>query len=298
MTATTRPNDKEKVREHYDRMSPYYRSLWGEHIHHGYWIRGDESKETAQLQLIEHLAQAAEIPPGAKILDVGCGFGASSIYLAQKYEAEATGITISAVQVEMANKAAAAASANAKFLLMDAEAMKFDNQFDVVWSVESISHYQNIPKFFLAAAKLLKPGGTLAITDWFKKKQLTPRECKRFLGAIENGMMVQLQSMEDYAGHMAAGGLKFVRSEILNKYCAKTWDFGLDIVKNKALWGLAAQYGPAFVRFLRAFKDMRAGYASGNFIYGLMVARKACVNGCAGCGLPASPAVDREKARE
>ena len=30
MTAETRANDKKKVREHYDRMSPYYRSLWGE----------------------------------------------------------------------------------------------------------------------------------------------------------------------------------------------------------------------------------------------------------------------------
>ena len=75
MTAGTRPNDKEKVRDHYDRMSPYYHSLWGEHIHHGYWIRGDESKETAQVQLIEHLAQAAGIQSGDRILDVGCGFG-------------------------------------------------------------------------------------------------------------------------------------------------------------------------------------------------------------------------------
>src|SRR5215469_18201396 len=107
MKTARRANDKEKVRDHYDRMSPYYHSLWGEHIHHGYWIRGDESKETAQVQLIEHLAQAAAIPGGAKILDVGCGFGASSIYLARKYRAEPTGITISQVQVEMANQAAA-----------------------------------------------------------------------------------------------------------------------------------------------------------------------------------------------
>jgi tocopherol O-methyltransferase len=272
MTETTRPNDKEKVRDHYDRLSPYYRSLWGEHIHHGYWIRGDESKETAQVQLIEHLAQAAGIQRRAKILDVGCGFGASSIYLARKYEAEATGITISRVQVEMANQAAA--RVNARFLLMDAEAMTFDELFDVLWSVESISHYQDIPGFFAAAAKLLKPGGTLAITDWFRKKALTPRECKKFLSAIEDGMMVELRSMEDYGEYLAASRLKVIRSEMLNKNCAKTWDFGLDIIKDKALWGMAAQNGADFVRFLRAFKDMRAGFASGNFIYGLMVARK------------------------
>jgi len=73
---------------------------------------------------------------------------------------------------------------------------------------------------------------------------------------------------------MAAAGLKVVRREVLNKNCAKTWDFCLDIIKDKSLWGLAAQYGPAFLRFLRAFKDMRAGFASGNFIYGLIVAKK------------------------
>ena len=273
-TATRRANDKEKVRDHYDRMSPYYRSLWGEHIHHGYWIRGDESKETAQLQLIEHVAEAAGIQCNAKILDVGCGFGGSSIYLAKKYDAQATGITISQVQVEMANRAAAQAGVNAKFLLMDAEAMTFEGAFDVLWSVESITHYHDIPKFFLAAAKLLRPGGTLAITDWFRKEGLTPRECKKYLSAIEDGMMVELQTMEKYKSYMAAGGLEVVRSEMLNKHCAKTWDFCLDIIKDKTLWALAMQNGADFVRFLRAFKNMRAGYASGNLIYGMMVARK------------------------
>ena len=274
MTTASRPNDKVKVREHYDLVSPYYHSLWGEHIHHGYWIRGDESKETAQVQLIEHLAEAAAVQPDAQILDVGCGLGASSIYLVRRYRTKATGITISTVQVEMANKAAETAGVNATFLLMDAEAMMFDKSFDVVWSVESISHYQDIPKFFISAAKFLKPGGTLAITDWFKRKGLTLREHKKFLHDLEHGMMVELQTMEDYARYMAAAGLNVVRREVLNKNCAKTWDFCLDIIKDKSLWGLAAQYGPAFVRFLRAFKDMRAGFASGNFIYGLMVAKK------------------------
>jgi len=73
---------------------------------------------------------------------------------------------------------------------------------------------------------------------------------------------------------MAAAGLELTRSEVLNKHCAKTWDFCLDIIKDKALWAAAVQNGADFVRFLRAFKDMRAGYASGNFVYGLMVAKK------------------------
>src|SRR5229473_8047060 len=105
--STPRSNDKQKIVEHYDVLGPLYRSVWGEHLHHGYWIRGDESKEEAQLQLIEHLAKLANIkPPHSRILDIGCGFGASSLYLAEKFAAFVTGITISSVQIEIAKQAA------------------------------------------------------------------------------------------------------------------------------------------------------------------------------------------------
>jgi tocopherol O-methyltransferase len=269
-----RYNDKQRIREHYDRVSPYYYDLWGKHLHHGYWIRGSESKEEAQLQLIEHLAEAAQIRSGSRILDVGCGFGASSVFLARNYKAEATGITISAIQVEMARKAASQDNVNAKFLLMDAEAMKFDQGFDHVWSVESISHYQNKEKFFGSAAKLLKSSGTLAIIDWFKKENLNQAAHKKFIQPIERGMLVELQAMEDYRTSMKSNGLQVTKSEILNKHCAKTWDLCLDIIQKKSFWKVAAQNGSEFVDFLKAFRAMRAGFASGNFIYGLIVARK------------------------
>jgi len=270
----TRYNDKQKIRDLYDRTSPYYQSLWGEHIHHGYWISGKETKEKAQIQLIEHLAQAAGLEPGSKILDVGCGFGGSTIFLARNLEADATGITISPIQVEMARKAAASDGVNAKFILMDAEEMKFEQTFDVVWSVESISHYLQKGKFFGLAAACLQSGGTLAITDWFKKEGLTEREYGKFIQPIEKGMLVELDTMEDYAALLRSNGMQIVQEEILNKNCSKSWDLGLDILKNKALWQIATEYGSEVVNFLRAFRAMRAGFASGNFVYGLVIAKK------------------------
>jgi tocopherol O-methyltransferase len=267
-----RSNDKHRIIEHYDVVSPYYRSLWGEHLHHGYWIRGDESKEKAQLQLIEHLAQLANVKPGSDILDIGCGFGASSLYLAKHYNAAATGITISPVQVEMAIQAAAGEQLDVKFLLMDAEAMNFRKQFDVLWSVESIAHYQDRLGFFASAAKLLKPGGSFAITDWFKKENLTRAETRKFIDPIEKGMFVELQTMDDYEHFLISNGLQITHREVLNKNCAKTWDLCLDIIKDKSFWALAAKYGAEFVSYLKAFQAMRAGFASGNFVYGLIVA--------------------------
>jgi tocopherol O-methyltransferase len=275
-----RSNDKHRIIKHYDAISPYYRSLWGEHLHHGYWIRGDESKEKAQLQLIEHLAQLAGVKPGSEILDIGCGLGASTLYLAKNYKAAVTGITISEVQVEMAAKAAATEQLDAKFLLMDAEAMHFQKQFDLLWSVESISHYQRREEFFASAAKLLKPGGLFAITDWFKKENLTPAETKKFIDPIEKGMLVELQIMDDYEHFLTSNGLQIMRRDILNKNCAKTWDLCLDIISDKAFWALAVKLGPEFVSYLKAFQAMRAGFASGNFVYGLFVA----------CAAPSPPA--------
>ncbi|HEY1422147.1 MAG TPA: class I SAM-dependent methyltransferase [Candidatus Acidoferrum sp.] len=266
-------NDTEKVQEHYDRFSPYYHSLWGE-LHHGYWIRGDETKEQAQEQLLEHLAQVSKLPMGAKVLDVGCGFGGGSLYLAKKYGASTTGITISGVQVEMAEKAALAAGANSQFLLMDAQEMKFDTRFDVVWSTESISHYQQREKFFAAAVNCLEPGGTLAITDWFKKENLTAREYEEYIQPIDKGALIELATMEDYAGEMQASGLQPIHQETLNKECAKTWDLCLDILTKKAFWQLMAEGATEFLDFWRASRAARTGIDSGNFVYGLMVAKK------------------------
>jgi len=271
---TTRLNDKEKIREFYDAISSHFHDLWGEHLHHGYWIRGDETKERAQIQLIEHLAQVANIRSGHTVLDIGCGTGASSVYLSKRYKVSATGITISPVQVDLAKKAALKEEVNATFLLMDAEAMKFEKPFDVVWSVESISHYQDIAKFFSSAAKLLRPNGAIAVIDWFKWPNLKPAEYKKEILPIEKGMLVELKTMQEYEAWMRSNGLRIMRSEILNKNCAKSWDLGLDIIKNKSLWKLAATNGAMFVDFLRAFRAMRAGFASGNFVYGLVVAQK------------------------
>jgi tocopherol O-methyltransferase len=270
-----RYNDKQKIRDFYDRVSPYSKDLWGEHLHHGYWISGKETKERAQNQLIDHLAQAAGLGPGSRILDVGCGFGGTTIYLAKNHGADATGITISHIQVEMARKAAAVDGVNAKFILMDAEEMKFDERFDVIWSIESISHYPQRERFFASAAQCLKPHGTLAIIDWFKKERLTEREYKKFIQPIEKSMLCELNTMEDYTPLLTSNGFQVAQKEVLNEHCAKTWDLCLDLLKSKALWRIAVENGPKFVDFLRGFRAMRAGFASGNFVYGLIIAKGA-----------------------
>lgn len=267
-------NNKQKIKEHYDFVSPYYHSLWGEHLHHGYWVTGKETKEEAQLALTEHLIQVAKIKSGSRVLDVGCGFGASSIYLAKKYDAKTTGITISQIQVNIANEEAAKTNATSNFVLMDAENMVFNELFDVVWSIESISHYKDKKSFFLNASKLLKSGGTIAVIDWFKKENLNSDEYKKYILPIEKGMLVELYTMNDYISFLKSAGLEIVTLEDISKNTSKTWDITLAIIKNKKFWWLALKRGKDIVNFLLSFRAMRKGFSSENFVYGLIVARK------------------------
>ena len=154
----------------------------------------------------------------------------------------------------MANQAASQAGVSASFPCMDAETLDtqsngFAQPLEVLWSIESISHYQGVPRFFASASTLLKPGGTLVLTDRFKQKSLSPREHQRLLHPIESSMLLELHSMRDCHKYLAATGLQVTRSSVLNQHNAKTWDFCLDIIKDQALWQPLPNTAPTLSAF-------------------------------------------------
>ena len=97
---------KKAIQHHYDLGTLFYRLLWGPHIHHGLW-QENESPRLAQRRLIDRLAGAAGLLPGAAVLDVGCGMGGSTIDLAARYDCTVTGVTLSPVQCTWARLSAA-----------------------------------------------------------------------------------------------------------------------------------------------------------------------------------------------
>lgn len=267
---------KDRIVQHYDELSPYYRDIWGVHIHHGYWKNGTETKEEAQEQLIRELIARAEIGSGCRVLDIGCGMGGSAIFLSETLGAHVTGITISPVQVELGNALARQRGADVRIVQMDAEALAMEeDRFDVVWSVEAISHLSNRRHCLQSIARVLEPGGRFVIADWFKSPAATAEEERRFLEPIERAMLVpKLEAPGAYADYMNEAGLTVTRVEDLSAHVLKTWDLAIELIGNQALWKFAATRGKDFIAFLEGFAAMRAGYRSQALVYGALAGYK------------------------
>src|SRR6202035_814777 len=199
------------IRKHYDRLSFLYRLFWGEHIHHGYW-GGDESIGRAQIQLMEQLATRAAIPHGATVLDIGCGIGGSVFWLAEEYQCQVTGFTISPVQGRMATKRAKAKRLGdqVRFAVVDANLWKPEPEsVDVIWIMESSEHFRDKEGFFARCAMALKPGGILAVCAWLRGERPIEGDDEQLLATIGKAMLsASLNTLSEYEEWMRAAGLE------------------------------------------------------------------------------------------
>jgi ubiquinone/menaquinone biosynthesis C-methylase UbiE len=154
---------------------------WGEHIHLGYYGKDVKYKykplQDAQYAFIDEMMKFGGIDPSvdgkAKVLDVGCGFGGTSRYLARALgpESSVTAITLSPKQVQRAQELAIEQNTpNANFQVEDALAMSFpDNTFDIVWACESGEHMPDKKKYIDQMMRVLKPGGKFVMATWCQR---------------------------------------------------------------------------------------------------------------------------------
>ena len=95
MICSSCPVSAHDVADHYDELDRFYREIWGEHVHHGLWERGNETPEEAVLNLVASVVKRGRVTAGARVCDVGCGYGATARILALECGATVSAITIS-----------------------------------------------------------------------------------------------------------------------------------------------------------------------------------------------------------
>lgn len=158
---------RRNVAHHYDLSIELYRRFLDADLQYScaYFAKPDISLEEAQIAKKRLIAEKLVLQPGAKVLDIGCGWGGMALTLAQDDGAEVTGITLSKEQLAVARQRASQRSLSDKahFKLMDYRDVQA--QFDRIVSVGMLEHVGegNYAAYFAAVARLLKPDGVALI---------------------------------------------------------------------------------------------------------------------------------------
>lgn len=267
----------------YDASSGLWEQIWGEHMHHGYYgPDGSELKDhyQAQVDLIDELLNWADVNSASRILDLGCGIGGSALLLADRFEAEVEGLTLSPVQAERANTRAVEAGFqdHARFHVADAMQPPFEpGGFDLVWSLESGEHMPDKPRFLQVCADQLAPGGRLIMATWCHRTVPPPLSAgeERFLDQLYAAYhLPYIVSIEDYADLARTAGFTDVTINDWTEAVAPFWNAVLQsALRPSGLAGLARS-GWTTIRGALSMRYMIQGYRSGLIRFGVLHAVK------------------------
>jgi len=274
------PQTTEAVAAHYDELDPFYREVWGEHLHHGYWATGRETAAEATEALVDLVADRLRLAPGLRVCDIGCGYGATAQRLAERHRLEVTGVTVSAAQAAAAALRRAGAG-SVSFRREDWLANRFaDASFDRAYAIESSEHMADKQRFFAEAFRTLAPGGLLAVCAWLARPDPRPWEVRHLLEPIcREGRLPGMGEEADYRRLAERAGFTLLASEDLSRRVRRTWS----ICARRLVRKLVTR--PRYARFLldpnaanRAFVltlvRLWVAYRTRSMRYGLLLFEK------------------------
>ena len=243
----------------------------------------------SKYDFVDKMLEFAGAPAApAKVLDVGCGIGGSTRYLARKFgpSTSMTGITLSPNQVARATQLAADGGlGNCEFRVMDALAMQFpDNTFDLVWACESGEHMPDKKRYVEEMTRVLKPGGKLVIATWCQRETtaetpFTEQENDELRFLYEEWSHPYFISIEEYERLLKGTGvMETVHSEDWAPFTIPAWRHSIwvgvwdpwPVVARPRVWYKTLRDAWCLERMHRAFDK-------GLMKYGMLTAKKAVV---------------------
>lgn len=160
-------------------------------------------------QAVENLARGARIDAGARVLDLGCGIGGPARQLSATFGAEVTGVDVTREFVEVAISLAerCGLADRVRFVRSGVLGLPFeDDTFDVATLIHVGMNLPDKQAVFAEAARVLRPGGTLAIFDVMRIGTDEREEYPQPWAQTAADSFVE--TPEAYAAHLARAGLE------------------------------------------------------------------------------------------
>ncbi|PSP77739.1 hypothetical protein BRC81_09615 [Halobacteriales archaeon QS_1_68_20] len=153
----------------------------GGNLHGGYYDDEHTDHESAVENMQRKVAEAVDVGPGDRVLDVGCGIGGPAVWLAKECGAEVVGINIDDDQLELCRRRAAdeGVEDRVSFRHDDLTEMETldDDSFDVVFAIEAVTYAEDKSEFAEQACRVLNDGGRLTVGEGFlTERDLTPED--------------------------------------------------------------------------------------------------------------------------
>lgn len=155
--------------QHYEVPAVFYQHALGKHLKYSscYFKPGVTGLDEAEAEMLRLTVERACLKDGERILELGCGWGSLSLYMAARFpNSQITGVSNSNSQREfILGQARERGLNNLNIITCDANVLTFPEgaQFDRAVSVEMFEHMRNYQTLLKRISGWLKPGGTLFV---------------------------------------------------------------------------------------------------------------------------------------
>jgi cyclopropane-fatty-acyl-phospholipid synthase len=158
-------------RQHYEVPTAFFRIVLGKWLKYSccYWPAGVETIDEAEEAMLRLTCERARLEDGMDVLDLGCGWGSLSLWIAERYpNGRVVALSNSRTQREYIERQCRERGlSNVEAITADASEFDFSfdggRQFDRLISVEMFEHMKNYEVLMARIASALKPGGVLFV---------------------------------------------------------------------------------------------------------------------------------------
>lgn len=158
---------KENIGAHYDLGNDLYKTFLDQQMLYssGLYHRSDDTLELAQINKMDRLCQQLELKPSDHVIEIGTGWGAMAIYMAQTYGCRVTTTTISEQQYTYTKELVDKLNLSDRVTLLKQDYRLLEGQFDKLVSIEMIEAVgkQYLKSYIKKCQSLLKPKGLMVI---------------------------------------------------------------------------------------------------------------------------------------
>ena len=236
--------------QHYEVPADFFQIVLGSHRKYSccYWQDGD-TLTTAERRMLDLTAERARIEDGHSILDLGCGWGAFSLYAATQFpDSTVVGVSNSHSQREfIEERARERGLANLRVVTADINGFEPGQRFDRIVSVEMLEHVRNYELLFQRIGSWMNPDALFFVHIFTHHRFAYPFEVRDasdwmaqhfFTGGQmpSDDLILYFQDDISIREHWVLGGRHYQKT-------AEAWLGNMDRHRNELLRLLAGVYG-------------------------------------------------------